>query len=45
MNSVEMVTFKKSLDDSAAYILSFKDIYSDGISEFTRQMQVKSHLD
>lgn len=38
MNTVEMVTFKKSLDDSVSYILSFKDIYSDGVSEFTKQI-------
>lgn len=37
MNSVELITFKKSLDDSVLYIQSFKDIYSDGVSEFTRQ--------
>ena len=37
MNSIEIITFKKSLDDSVQYIQSSKDIYNDGVCEFTKQ--------
>lgn len=37
MNSIEMITFKKSLDVSVQYIQALKDIYNDGVCEFTKQ--------